>query len=378
MKIAMITGSRSDRNALQMVEKSLRDSGHRPWEVTAVSGRSAVDARDATSIVADSIEFVAGSIRAERPDIAMIHGDRHEILGAAVAANIMGVPIGHIGGGDITEGSQDDSFRHSITKLSHLHFAANEESAGRILQMGEESHRVHVTGCPGIDMVVSTPILSREKTFGIVGLLGHYSLRAPAEALLVLFHPNTLGDTHAELKALSDALMDRPEPLVLLGPNADVGSELIRQEWQTMTRNRPHTVYYDNVEPQVFYSLLKHCNMLIGNSSAGFYEAPCFGTHVFNIGDRQEGRAMPSNVRARRYGNDDKDMILAHIIYWMDVKKGIKHSDVINLYGDGHASERIAKVINEIDDPKKLLRKVFSSELGRDLQEQARALGHLR
>src|SRR5258706_9834136 len=182
MRIALISGSRSDRNALVMVRDKLFESGHsvtwmelgpaamvghrvlalpkEPWlPITAVEKR----------LVGVSLQGM-GEDGNRFADLVILHGDRHEVLGAAVACNVMGIPIAHIGGGDITEGSQDDSFRHAITKLSHLHFASNQDSADRIVQMGEEPDRVHVTGCPGIDMVMATPTLNKADTFAAVGL----------------------------------------------------------------------------------------------------------------------------------------------------------------------------------------------------------------
>ena len=346
MRIYLISGSRSDWNALEMVARSLRLFGE--YDTSWVNCRPALDAvsRDeAAANTAGQVEFARLAMMELRPDMVFVHGDRHEVLGAAVAANVMGVPIAHIGGGDLTEGSQDDSFRHAITKLSHLHFASNQDSADRIIQMGEEPDRVHVTGCPGIDMVMAMPVLGREETFAAVGLA------TPARSLVVLFHPNTLADTRPELEALSVALARRTEALVLLGPNADAGGDLIRREWQRLVRNRPDTVYHDNVEPQVFYSLLKWCDALVGNSSAGFYEAPCFGIPVINISDRQKGR-MGWNIATVPA---DTSQINDAIKSCIDAPKSIGPG----LYGDGHAAERIAKVIGGIKDPRALLRKKF-------------------
>ncbi len=290
MRVALISGSRSDRNALVMVEKALKVAGHDAKLAHCIE--LGLPPSEAFDFMAEAVPLVT---KAETPDIVIIHGDRHEMLAVAAKVNILGFPIAHIGGGDITEGSQDDCFRHAITKLSHLHFASNQDSADRIVQMGEEPGRVHVTGCPGIDMVMATPVLEREETFAAVGLA------RPVRSLVVLFHPDTLGGTTSDhLEALSVALSRRAEALVLLGPNADAGGDLIRREWQRLAQNRPDTVYHDNVEPQLFYSLLRWCDVLVGNSSAGFYEAPCFDRSVVNIGDRQDGRVAVhvNNYRA--------------------------------------------------------------------------------
>jgi UDP-hydrolysing UDP-N-acetyl-D-glucosamine 2-epimerase len=295
-------------------------------------------------------------------DLVVVHGDRHEILAAAVASNVMGVPVAHIGGGDLTEGSQDDCFRHAITKLAHLHFPSNADSADRIVQMGEQPSRVHVTGCPGLDMVAETEILSREDTFRSACL-------TPCERLvLVVFHPNTLGDTRAEVKALTDALEPRREAIVLCGPNADEGCDIIRSAWdwlivKALPDSTPvsdprartgRVVGHDNLEPRVFHSLMAHADVMVGNSSAGFYEAPHFGIPVVNIGDRQLGRVVPPNVTTV---GPDAEMISAVVDQAMAMPRNTLGS---SLYGDGHAAARIAGVISAIWDPKPLLRKQFS------------------
>lgn len=356
MRIALISGSRSDRNALVMVNKVLWDAKHASY-ITNLWSEEKWNARPSASTRAVEGAIANVSAWIEGYDLAIVHGDRHEILGAAVAANLLGVPIAHIGGGDITEGSQDDCFRHAITKLSHLHFAANQDAADRIIQMGEESDRIHVTGCPGIDMVMATSTMDYIDTVSAVGLgaSGGMGGRGRQKIILVLFHPNTLGDTRPELEALSVALARRTEALVLLGPNADAGSNLIRDEWKRLAANRPDTIYRDNVEPKLFYSLMKHCDVMVGNSSAGFYEAPCFGIPVVNIGDRQLGRPAARNIFTRSQTIDD---IYAGIVGSL----GLGHYAVSRemlLYGDGHAAERIAVVLTRIDDPKKLLRKKF-------------------
>lgn len=378
MRIALISGSRSDRNALVMVRDMLGSAHEKRWIELGPEGmvgpsRWALPEKPWHPVVAAEKALFwtglnvngFGEDHVGHADLAILHGDRHEVLAAAVACNVMGIPIAHIGGGDITEGSQDDCFRHAITKLSHLHFASCQDSADRIIQMGEEPDRVHVTGCPGIDMVMATETLGWFETFEAVGMwrmeTPHIQPAVkpgakPFRSLLVLFHPNTLGDTAAELKALSEALMSRREALVLLGPNADAGSDLIRREWQSHARERPDTIYHENVEPQLFYSLLKHCDVLVGNSSAGYYEASYFGTKVLDLGDRQCGRTRPFNVRQESHWN--AGVISSHIDVAMSKEPWVGGL-VDHPYGDGHAAERIAKVIGGIKDPRALLRKRF-------------------
>jgi UDP-N-acetylglucosamine 2-epimerase (non-hydrolysing)/GDP/UDP-N,N'-diacetylbacillosamine 2-epimerase (hydrolysing) len=324
-----------------MVEKVLASAHDVRWlRVELDGGSPAFRAGNAISEVRQLLDPTI--------DLAIVHGDRHEILGAAVALNIGHFPIAHIGGGDVTEGSQDDCFRHAITKLSHLHFVTNSISAARVIQMGEDPDLVHVTGDPGVDRILATPLLGRDETFAAVGLA------TPARCLLVSFHPNTLGDTAPELNALSEALSQRAKDmaLVLIGPNADAGGDLIRAEWWRLAATCTNVVYHENLPAQVYLSLMKHCDAMVGNSSAGFYEAPYLGLPVVNVGDRQQGRIMPENIGSA----DAISWVIAASIKKAMARGRVKCGDY---YGDGHAAERIAKIIGGIKDIKVLLRKRF-------------------
>jgi UDP-N-acetylglucosamine 2-epimerase (non-hydrolysing)/GDP/UDP-N,N'-diacetylbacillosamine 2-epimerase (hydrolysing) len=362
MRIAIVTGSRADRGALEMVDKALggmrggchwisvdpEDLGDdgRPYEVL-----SPEDAVTGATVAACHIASELAEQFSDK-EMVILHGDRYEILGAAMGANIMGIPIAHIGGGDITEGSQDDCFRHAVTKLSHLHFPTNQDAADRIIQMGEQPDRVHVVGDSGIDRVMQTPLLGHDETFAAVGLA------TPVRILLVSFHSNTLSDIGPELDALATALRARPAgtAMVLIGPNADAGNDMIRAEWQSLAGTQLDVVYHEDLPAQVYLSLMRWCDVMVGNSSAGLIEAPLFKLPFVNIGDRQRGRPQCSPIVNCE---PVAGQIIECIERCLDVGKP-KHPSM-NLYGDGHAAERIAKIIGGIEDPKALLRKRFQS-----------------
>src|SRR6266550_8347780 len=183
MKIAIITGSRADRGPLEMVFGALDAYGlsHRlgpeypRWINVGPSDKSIPIVR----VAAAAANTVSMELEADPADLVIVHGDRYEILGAVMGANMTGVPVAHLAGGDVTEGSVDDSYRHAITKLSHLHFPNCDESAARIVQMGEEPERVHMIGDPAIDRILQTPLLSKDEAFRAIGLL------AAQRALLV-------------------------------------------------------------------------------------------------------------------------------------------------------------------------------------------------
>lgn len=165
MKIAILTGGRWDRGVLTPVHAALAAAGHSvEWvDVEPAVSHAAATARSAVD------RLIVAQIRHSFEMIVMV-GDRSEVLGAAVAANALGVRIAHLSGGDVTEGSQDDCFRHAISKLAHLHFPTHQEAGDRLIRMGEQPDRVHVVGCPGIDRIMTARILTKAETLIAVGL----------------------------------------------------------------------------------------------------------------------------------------------------------------------------------------------------------------
>jgi UDP-hydrolysing UDP-N-acetyl-D-glucosamine 2-epimerase len=333
MKIALVTGDRADWSAIDMLAEALGGD----------------DRFEAEVLDAQRVRLVP---LMPKPDMVVLHGDRHEILEAAVKFNIAGCPIAHLSGGDITEGSQDDCYRHAVTKLSHLHFPSNVKSGRRLIQMGEQPDRVHVVGCPSVDRIARTYHLSREEAFAAVGLQGC------ERCLLAAIHPETLSDTGQLVSAVLGALRGVAGHIgvVLTGPNPDRGRDLVAQALRLFAAERPNTVYRDHYDNRLWLSLMAHCDLLVGNSSCAFYEAPSLALPCINVGDRQKGRIrtalvwdVPTEVPA---------ILSGAIAACLD---GLwrPRLPAVNPYGDGHACERIVSVLASIDDPKRLLRKVF-------------------
>lgn len=370
MKIAVITGSRADRGPLEPVYDELARSHDVAWLSVqpnlapnlAPRGKSQA-AHLSGSVcqrVADELNF-EGDI-----DLVVLLGDRFEILGAAVAANVSGIPIAHLSGGDITEGSQDDCYRHAITKLSHLHFATHRESANRIIQMGEETERVYTVGCPGIDAIARVDLMTRSEAMAAAGVLYGWPHEQPTEKLVVAcWHPSTLGNVRKEALQLAVALADTESQtaVVIVGPNADAGCEIVRAVMRDVVGDcyeRSNVAYHDTLDRRLYLSLLSHADALVGNSSAGLYEAPTFGTPTINVGDRQRGRRQASSVVTV-----DCDVVAIADTLRRTLEMGRPKLPVTNPYGDGHAAERIAATIDGIKNPKDLLRKRWRY-LGRD------------
>ncbi|HEV8616436.1 MAG TPA: UDP-N-acetylglucosamine 2-epimerase [Methylomirabilota bacterium] len=324
------------------------------WPIAArIAG--AVDDDTPEAIAAGAGAAVTGFARAfavHRPDLLVVLGDRVEMLAAAVAALPFALPVAHVHGGEVTEGAMDEQARHAITKLAHLHFAAAEPYAARIRAMGEEGWRVHTTGAPGLDRLAALPPLSRETLASRLGL----PLRRPT--LLVTFHPETLaaGDVPQQVDELATALEKVEGDAVVTFPGADTASGAIITRLRALERTRPHTRLVESLGDDVYASLLREADVMVGNSSSGLIEAPAFALPVVNIGDRQRGRLRGDNVIDV---GPARDAIVAAIARALDPAFRRALAGRPNPYGDGRAAPRIVRVLREVELGPRLVRKRF-------------------
>jgi len=277
-----------------------------------------------------------------RPDIFLVLGDRFETLAAVVAALPFNIPVAHISGGEITAGAIDDAIRHAITKMSHLHFVGMEEYRERVIQMGEEPWRVTVTGEPGLDSLLETPAVERSELERFVDL--------PFEPrpLLVTFHPVTLipGATSASIDALIAALDELQWPVVFTFPNADAEGRLIIERLQHFVSNHSDARIVVNAGSQRYFSMMKYCAAMVGNSSSGIIEAASFELPVVDIGDRQRGRCRAANVI---HAEPVKADILKAVRQALSPPFRRSLQGMKNPYGDGYAAARIVKVLKNMD-----------------------------
>jgi len=287
-----------------------------------------------------------------RPDILLVLGDRFEMHAAVVAALPFGIPVAHIHGGELTLGAIDDALRHSITKMSHLHFVATEEYARRVIQMGEEPWRVTVSGSPGLDGLLSTRPFSREE------LERRFRLDLSAPFLLVTYHPVTLEieQLETQMRELLAALDEVGMVTVFTYPNADARSRLIIQMTREYAATRPHVQVVVNLGTPGYVSAMRLAAAMVGNSSSGIIEAASFRLPVVNIGTRQQGRTRGKNVIDVGYGRDE---IIAGIRKATSPEFRAGLADLVNPYGDGHAAERIVQRLKEVELNDRLLRKRF-------------------
>ncbi|QAT48884.1 UDP-N-acetylglucosamine 2-epimerase (hydrolyzing) [Caproiciproducens sp. NJN-50] len=285
-----------------------------------------------------------------RPDLLLLLGDRYEILAAAQAALVMKIPIAHIGGGDTTLGAFDEAIRHSVTKMAHLHFVTNGESARRVRQLGENPRHIYNVGSLGIDRILSLPHLSREELERSLG----FSFRS--RNLLVTFHPVTLdrepsGKQFQELLAALDALGEE-YGLIFTGPNADPQSRELTRLTREFAAEHPNAAVFSSLGQTRYFSLIRETDAVVGNSSSGIYEAPSFRKPAVNVGDRQQGRLFASSVISCA---PQKTEILKAIRRALETDC----SKAVNPYGAGDSAEKILSVLKSIPDYRALLKKQF-------------------
>jgi GDP/UDP-N,N'-diacetylbacillosamine 2-epimerase (hydrolysing) len=282
------------------------------------------------------------------PDLLLILGDRYELLSVCQAAQIMRIPIAHLSGGDITEGVIDDNIRHAITKLSSLHFPGTKESAKRIIQMGEESVRVHTVGEPGLDALRRIELTGRNL------LVEQLELDTDKEWVLLTYHPESWISTEDNLDVVQRILNRIPDShqIIATAAGADTGSAEINDLLETKSVEKSNLVFYHHLGQRNYLSLMKECAFMIGNSSSGIVESPSFNIPSVLVGERQKGRIEARNTKT--VGKDEKSIIEG--INW--ALNYNSEGTVENPYGDGNASKKIVEIL-ETTDFSKLLKKNF-------------------
>jgi UDP-hydrolysing UDP-N-acetyl-D-glucosamine 2-epimerase len=321
---------------LDDIEHSLlpwQPAGEDPWVISTATGRA--------------IAAISSTLERFHTDVVLVCGDRVEAFAAASSGHISARVVAHVHGGDRALGQVDDSLRHSITKLSHIHFPATEDSARRIKRLGEDSRRIHVVGAPGIDGIVrdATPLHDLK-----------LPVRSRLYALLVL-HPadpdDALEESRAKLVLGALETLDF-EKIVIVYPNTDPGAAGIVRCWKSRAKSDRLIVREDLPRP-VFLGLLKHAAVLVGNSSAGIIEAASFGTPVIDIGRRQLGRLRSQNVMNVPYS---EAQIVRQLIRMR--RKGFPRWRGRNVYGGQGTGRRVASILARLKPDISLTRKLIA------------------
>lgn len=288
-----------------------------------------------------------------QPDIVVVLGDRYEIFSATSAAMIARIPIAHLHGGEKTEGAFDESIRHSITKMSHLHFTATEEYKNRVIQLGEHPSRVFNVGGMGIENIKRLKLLNKDEFEKSIDFKLKY------KNILVTFHPVTLENSTAQeqFKELLDAIDELEDTnIIFTKANSDTDGRVINQMIdEYVTKNSHKSIGFTSLGQLRYLSALQYIDAVVGNSSSGLAEAPSFRIGTINIGDRQKGRIKASSVIDCE---PNKDSILKTFekLYSKEFQEKLKI--VQNPYGDGCASKKIVEILKSVD-LKNILKKSF-------------------
>lgn len=278
------------------------------------------------------------------PDIAVILGDRFEALAFALACAVSRIPIAHIHGGELSEGVLDDAFRHSITKMSHLHFTSTDEYRMRVIQLGEDPSRVFAVGAMGIDNIKRMKLLSRKDLENEIGF------RFGSRNLLVTFHPVTL-EAHTarrQFQALLDALTELDgAKIIFTKANADAGGRVINGMIDHyVSTYQKRCVGLTSMGQKRYLSAMLYVDAVVGNSSSGIIEAPSFRIGTINIGDRQRGRARAGSVIDCAPTRNAISRAFSKL-YSHAFSKRLK--GVVNPYGNGNSAKRIADILTKTD-----------------------------
>ena len=278
-----------------------------------------------------------------RPDLLLLIADRYELLAPASVALALRIPVAHIEGGEISEGAIDNAVRNAVTKLSHIHFTSTVAARERVIALGEDPAHVHQVGAASLDHLRRSKLLTRDEVQRKLEIELHHPL------ILVGYHPVTvLRNTLAEVDALFAALERIQGQLIFCYPNPDAGSRELMQRSHAFSASRESSHVFVNLDPGTYWSLLRQADLFIGNSSSGIIEAASFGLPAVNVGIRQRGREHGANVL-------DAEAKVESILAC--VRKGLDNSfregprGMANPYGDGHAAERIARLLIETPLP---------------------------
>lgn len=341
----IVSGSHLDESQGNTVEKIKSDGFHISFELDILgSDRSAVGL---VKSMAKSIGALSDALDKLKPDIGVVLGDRYEILTFAQTCMMLNIPLAHIHGGEATEGLIDDAIRHSVTKMSHIHFPSTDVYKNRLIKMGENPAFVFNYGAPGIDNIKKLDLKEKDELFSEIGI------PLADKNFLVTYHPLTLYPEKSRQEYLSmfDALEDYAQNnistnVIITMPNIEQGTEEVVSHIKLVEERNPNFFVYKSLGQINYLSMVNICTAVVGNSSSGIVEVPFFKKPTINIGERQRGR-LSSETIIDCSGN--KTEILGALEkstdkVWLESIQG--HECI---YGDGTASFQIKEKLKSVN-----------------------------
>lgn len=293
---------------------------------------------DTAEIIGRAIEEFGKFFTQESFDAIVVLGDRYEILAVCIAAMVSKIPIIHLYGGDTTEGAIDEAIRHSITKMSYLHFTSTEIARKRVIQLGENPERVFCVGSTGVENIMSMPLLEKEELGNIIGF------PLDKDYAVVTFHPVTLDEEPVgkQVKELLQAMDAHDLNYIITKANADAGGNLINTMLEEYATTHKNVCLVDSLGSKKYLSALKYAVMVIGNSSSGLSEAPSFCIPTVNIGNRQRGRVQGNTIINCSPLTDDISKAIEKAKS-IETREQCRNSK--NPYGDGNSTDKIVEII---------------------------------
>ena len=275
-------------------------------------------------------------------DLLIVLGDRSELIPVVSTAMLLGIPVAHISGGEITEGSTDNQVRHAVTKMAHIHFPATETYKNNILRMGEEDWRICVAGEPGLDSILSMSYPDKKELFKSL------ELDSSRPVILSTFHPETIDNkiNASFIAELSSKIIETNYQVLFTAANTDLGGNEINAALEKLSLSSKDIHFVKSLGKLRYYSMLKYSTLVLGNSSSGLVEAQSYKLPAINVGNRQLGRLRNKNVYDVE-ANVDK--ILEALSFVQDNKFKDLFAKEENIYGDGHASERMVSYLKKTD-----------------------------
>lgn len=294
-------------------------------------------------ILANAVRGFGDYFQMRKPDIFLVLGDRYEAFAACIAAVNACIPIGHLHGGETTEGAMDECFRHSITKMSHIHFTAAEPYRNRVIQLGEAPERVFNVGALGVENALHTPCI------GLDQLEAELNFSLPNQRYAVVtFHAVTLEpeEGNAQLEELLAAIAERNDlNFLITKSNSDIAGQCYNKRLDRFAEEHRHCCVITSLGMVRYMTALRHSACVIGNSSSGLIEAPSFGIPTINIGNRQRGRIQADSVVNCP---PQKEAILSSLDTVLSEQFRFKAAGVKNPYGDGNTSIKIAGILKDV------------------------------